>query len=113
MIVEQWENILEENFTQYVDIHGNIVYPIKTQSQWLLYNHYCFLKVKEEEEIERDTLHKEEIKDLCEFWQFSKKKTKKDNVYLCVFKEKEDYKVVAYYRDKIKEVGNIKGQTVE
>jgi hypothetical protein len=113
MLIEEWERILNENFDPHVDIHGNIIFPIKSRAQWLLYNHYCFLMVKEEEEIERDSLAKEEIEDLCEFWKFSKKQTKEDNVFLCIFKEKKEYKVVAYYRDKIKEIGGVKGDAVE
>jgi hypothetical protein len=109
MFLEDWKRILETEFSPHVDIHGNVIYPIKTQSQWVMYNHYCFCAIREEEEIERTQLTEEEIKELCDFWKHSKKQTKKDNVYLCIFQEKDEYKIMAYYRDKIKDIGNIKG----
>ena len=114
MITEdKWRVVLANEFAEYVDVHGNVIYPIKKQHQWLLYNDYCLGKIVEDEELDRTTLSEAEIADLCEFWKFSKKKTKEDNTYLCLFDNKGEYKVIAYYRDKIKEVGTIKGERRE
>jgi hypothetical protein len=108
----EFEHVLIEDFEEYVDIHGNSIYPIKTKEQWMLYNIYCFKLAKEEEEHNREHMNDGEIKELLDFWKYTKKQTKKDNTYLCLVKERETYKIMAYYRDKIKKLHSIKGPKV-
>ena len=109
----EWKRILNTEFDAHVDIHGNVIYPIKKTSQWLLYNTYCLKAISEEEELDREELNENEIAELVDFWNFSKKKTKKDNTYLCIFEEREEYKLIAYYRDKIKSLMSVKGEIRE
>lgn len=109
----EWIKILNTEFDEHVDIQGNSVYPIKKISQWLLYNHYCFNSIKNEEELELEELGEHQIKELTEFWNFTKKETKKDNTYLCIYKSRDEYKLMAYYRDKIKSILQVKGEVYE
>jgi hypothetical protein len=109
----EFDEVLATEFQEYVDIHGNSLYPIKTKDQWMLYNIYCFDAIKKEEELDQEQLGEGQIMQLLDFWDFTKKKMKEDNTYLCIVNNKGVYKLMPYYRDKIKMLHSIKGKPVD
>jgi len=104
-----WYTELIKDMECFTDIHGNEIYPIRTSKQWVKYN--ILLYENETGEI----ITEEQIAELIDFWKFTTKKCKSDNVVLCLFYNESDdiYNIMAYYKDKIKNIKRVGGEVID